>query len=125
MYIIFNKIINDIIKNEISNLICKRSSIQICYKAIKSRENCLVLLKSTLVSNYFDIKNKGKYLILYKELLEKCYEILSHLRILNINVVESIFKWREGIFKDFQLSDSKLIQIPFIYEKQNYLLKVK
>ena len=65
MYIIFNKIINDIIKNEISNLICKRSSIQICHKAIKSRENCLVLLKSTLVNNYFDIKNKGKYIILY------------------------------------------------------------
>lgn len=40
-------------------------------------------------------------------------------------MVESIFKWREGIFKDFQLSDSKLIHIPFIYEKQNYLLKVK
>jgi len=28
-------------------------------KAIKSRENCLNLLKCTLSSSYFDIKNKG------------------------------------------------------------------
>ena len=40
---------------------------------------------------------------LYKELVEKCFEIIAHLRILNINVVESVFKWRDGLLKDFQI----------------------
>ena len=78
---------------------CKRATVQICVKAIKSRENCISLLRSTVSSNYFDLKNKGKNYI--KELVEKCCEIITHLRILNINVIESIFKWREGLLRDF------------------------
>lgn len=123
-YLYFFKYQNtiDIIRNEINNLRCKRATVQVCLKAIKSRENCISLLRSTLGSNYFDLKNKGIFFIL--ELVDKCCEIITHLRILNINVTESVFKWREGLLRDFQIQDNQIIVIPFIYEKHNYLLKV-
>ena len=56
--------------------------------------------------------------------MENCCEIIAHLRLLSVSVVESVFRWREGLMQDFQLPDSQLISMPFVYERQNYLLKV-
>ena len=46
-------------RNEIASLKSKRGGVQVCLKAIKSRENCLSLLRATLMNTYFDQKNKG------------------------------------------------------------------
>ena len=60
---------------------------------------------------------KQGYFICHLELVERCCEIISHLRILNINVIESVLKWRDGFLKDFQITDERVLAIPFIYEK--------
>jgi len=39
--------------------------------------------------------------------------------------VESISKWRSTLIKEFEIKDKSITAIPFIYEKQNYINKVK
>lgn len=64
-----------------------------------------------------------------KDIIEKSSELLTHLRILSLNVVECILRWREYIQQAYYITRSivktnQTIMIPFMYEEINYLIKV-
>lgn len=65
-----------------------------------------------------------------RDIIEKSSELLTHLRILSLNVVECILRWREYIQQAYYITRSivktnQTIMIPFMYEEINYLIKVK
>ena len=65
-----------------------------------------------------------------KELLEECVELLHSLRILSLNAVECIVRWRERLLQTFALSEidspfKVMGTIPFIWGDTNYLTKIK
>ena len=77
-------------------------------------------------------------------LLEECINILYSLRMLSLNVVKCIILWRKQLIFNFMLTQTNQAQaqlgniqmaqrntmrkfkcIPFVWEQQNYLLKMK
>ena len=75
-------------------------------------------------------------------LLEECINILYSLRMLSLNVVKCIILWRKQLIFNFMLTQQGVQQsqaqsvaqrntlrkfkcIPFVWEQQNYLLKMK
>lgn len=75
-----------------------------------------------------------------RTLLDECVNILYSLRMLSLNVVRCIILWRKQLIFNFMLTQSaqtpnqqpaqrnslrKFKCIPFVWEHQNYLLKMK
>lgn len=63
------------------------------------------------------------------EIVAKSSELLTHLRILSLNVVECVSKWKENFKYLFLLANCNFIKtsalfLPYFYKEENYLLKV-
>lgn len=74
--------------------------------------------------------NESTDQINHDQIVEKASELLTHLRILSLNVVESILRWRDYIQQIYYINrgvvkPNQAIMIPFIYNEVNYLIKVK
>jgi len=81
------------------------------------------------LQNHAD-NNNEKDVKTEEELKEKASELLTHVRILSLNAVETILKWREYIQQAYYITRgvvkaNQTIIIPFLYNDVNYLLKVK
>ncbi|CAK74484.1 unnamed protein product (macronuclear) [Paramecium tetraurelia] len=110
--------INQAILFEIEEIQLKKSHIQQCMQAVESRERCLsALLKHIqLIEN-----NPGD-----EQLISKSAELITHLRILSINVVEQIIGWRQYLMKFLvNIHSTESISLPYTYYKENYLIKMK
>jgi hypothetical protein len=64
------------------------------------------------------------------QFIERASELLTHLRILSLNVVESILRWRDHIQQIYYINrgvvkTNQAILIPFLFDEINYLIKVK
>ncbi len=95
-------------------------------KAILARENCLKQLRG-MVDKL--VEEPAGSEDAKRDIIEKSSELLTHLRILSLNVVECILRWREYIQQAYYITRSivktnQTIMIPFIYEDMNYLIKV-
>jgi len=120
----------EILKKEIEELEHNCSPIQLALRAVTARENCLKHLKTLMTK----LDNKGdegeKEPINEEESKQKASELLTHLRILSLNAVETILKWREYIQQTYYITRgvvkaNQTILIPFLYNELNYLLKMK
>ena len=90
-------------------------------RAVKAREGCLSQLKLQektlqLSENKEEIKNRAS-------------ELLTHLRILSLNVVETINKWKENLSYSFLLANNAYIKqnalfFKYIFEGENYLMRL-
>ena len=101
--------------------------------AITARENCLRQLKNliTKLENLHNPKEGQSHqeLATEEELKQKASELLTHVRILSLNAVETILKWREYIQQTYYITRgvvkaNQTIIIPFLYNESNYLIKV-
>lgn len=68
----------------------------------------------------------------FKIQLKLIFEKIQEYRLLTINVIEYILRWREFMTTPFLMiskTDSRkitnYITLPFVYENQNYILKVR
>ncbi len=111
-------------------------------RAVLARENCLKHLRE-VIKNIADAENSeqgaldevvGKVFNMIECLVTyfstQASELLTHLRILSLNAVECIVKWRELIQNIYYLSrgvvkPTQPASIPFWYYGVNYLLKVQ
>jgi len=120
----------EIIKKEIDDVETSCSTIQLAIKAVTARENCLRQLKALtqVFCEKADEITKGS--AYEEELKQKAAELLTHLRILSLNVVDSILRWREYIQQTFAsnrgpIKASQAFVPIFIYNQSNYLIKLK
>lgn len=122
--------LHEIISIEIEEIQSKKSSVLACIKAITAREGCLGHLKhaeksiKASLEDQENIDNEN-----FEELISKSSELLTHLRMLSLNVVECINKWKENFSYLFLLANSAYIKqgalfLPYLYNHENYLLKV-
>jgi deoxyribodipyrimidine photolyase-like uncharacterized protein len=64
-------------------------------------------------------------------LVEQISELITHIRILSLNCVEQIIKWREYLNNIYNMNHiqfaptGRVITIPYIYQSNNYILKIK
>ena len=68
----------------------------------------------------------------YKENFKKIFELMQEFRHLSLNSIEYILRWREFMAYPFlvhlKTDDKKIknfITLPFFYQEENYILKVK
>jgi len=119
------------IKKEIDEIETNCSSIQLAIKAVTARENCLKQLRAVIQKFYQSASGQeGADEINEEELKQKSFELLTHLRLISLNVIETILKWREYIHQTFYSSRTavkavQLLSFPFIYNQSNYLTKMK
>jgi len=118
------------IKKEIDEIETNCSSVQMAIKAVTARENCLKQLRNVITK--FSQHAEGQEVEGFneEELKQKSVELLSHLRLISLNVIETILKWREYIHQTFYSSRNttkatQLMSVPFIYNQSNYLIKMK
>ncbi|CAD8099302.1 unnamed protein product [Paramecium sonneborni] len=110
--------IKQAIQSEIEEIQLKKSHIQQCMQAIENREKCF----SFLLNHIQLIQDNPQD----EQLIFKSAELITHLRILSINVVESIIGWRQYLMKylvNIHTLDS--ISLPYTYFNENYLIKMK
>lgn len=111
-----------ILQEEIQALEQKRSTIQLCLRAIKARELCMKRLCEKLEALNTEDED------IFNDALMKCSEILTHLRILTLSVVESVVRWREMFAPFFQFTQKSpfaLPYLPFQYGDKNYTLVLR
>ena len=71
-------------------------------RAIKAREICLKSLE-TFATTELDAaerqldKNQPSSVTRLQEVVSKCSELITHMRVLSLNVVESVIRWRESL----------------------------
>jgi len=119
----------EIIKKEIEELENNCSPIQLALRAITARENCLKHLKG-LIAKLDNKDQQGEEPVNEEELKQKASELLTHLRILSLNAVETILKWREYIQQIYYITRgvvkaNQTVLIPFLHQDVNYLIKMK
>jgi len=120
----------EILKKEIEELEHNCSPIQLALRAVTARENCLKHLR-VLMAKFENKDGEGeKEPINEEESKQKASELLTHLRILSLNAVETILKWREYIQQTYYITRgvvkaNQTILIPFLFQEINYLLKMK
>jgi len=124
----------EILKKEIDELETNCAPIQLALRAITARENCLRQLKS-LINRLENLNNPNggqshQDLATEEELKQKASELLTHVRILSLNAVETVLKWREYIQQTYYITRgvvkaNQTIIIPFLYNDSNYLIKMK
>ncbi|EGR31943.1 hypothetical protein IMG5_099710, partial [Ichthyophthirius multifiliis] len=97
-----------------------RSQIQICIKVIQARELCLENLKQQIE------QLKGHQDEEKNNILQQISQIINDLRILSLEVVEQILRWREMILHNhYKKNNLQNLQLPFYYNDRNYLLKMR
>ncbi|KAL4439584.1 hypothetical protein ABPG74_003986 [Tetrahymena malaccensis] len=121
-----------------------RAQIQICLKVIRARETCLETLKQQIELLKVPIDEQ------YEKNLQEISTTLKDLRILSLEVVEQILRWRENILNFHYTKQAALLeaqkgsvsqiqspkqqqkqfqnlnmQLPFYYNQRNYLLKMR
>ncbi|CAD8166828.1 unnamed protein product [Paramecium octaurelia] len=109
---------NQAIQFEIEEMQQKKSHIQLCMQAVEAREKCLAFL----INHIHQIQdNPGD-----EQLLQKSAELITHLRILSINVVEQILGWRQYLMKFLvNIHSHESISLPYLYLRENYLIKMR
>lgn len=117
-------------KREIDEIETNCSSVQLAIKAVTARENCLKQLRNVI--HKFQQNEEGQEVEGFneEEMKQKSFELLTHLRLISLNVIENILKWREYIHQTFYSAKTnvkavQLIVIPFIFNQSNYLIKMK
>jgi len=124
----------EIIKKEADEIEAHCSPIQLAIRAVTARENCLKQLKALIqkleTQNNHSTADAPTEPINEEELQQKASELLTHLRILSLNAVETILKWREYIQQTYYITRgvvkaNQIIIIPFLHNEGNYLLKMK
>ena len=123
--------LHEIFSKEVEEMQNKKSAILACVKAIKAREGCLSQLKQVdkVLKNMSENQENEEDPENLEELINRCSELLTHLRILSLNVVECVGKWKENFSYLFLLANSVGIKqgalfLPYLYNGENYLLKV-
>ena len=143
-----------IIVKEIEDLQQEKAPIQNTIRAIIARESCISqIMELEKVLKETDEKNmqlqnlgvqpvSGQHQQSHFQLLDECLNILHSLRMLSLHVVKCIIEWRKQLIYNFLLTNQpqgqqgtgvppqrnnlkKFKNIPFIWENQNYLLKMK
>ncbi|CAD8131463.1 unnamed protein product [Paramecium pentaurelia] len=109
---------NQAIQFEIEEMQQKKSHIQLCMQAVDAREKCLTFL----INHIQQIQdNPGD-----EQLLQKSAELITHIRILSINVVEQILGWRQYLMKFLvNIHSHESISLPYLYLRENYLIKMR
>ncbi len=111
----------------------EQSPIQATVRAIIARESCIQQIRE-LDKVLEEAEEKGK---INNQVLEESGSVLHSLRMLSIHVVKTITEWRKQLIYYHLLGTSsqqpgmsernnvnKFKNIPFIWERQNYLLKM-
>lgn len=119
--------LHEIFFKEMEELQNKKSPILAAVKAIKAREGCLTQLKQIEKMFKGDQENYSNEKL--EEMINKSSELLTHLRILSLNVVECVSKWKENFSYLFLLANSVYFKqgalvLPYLFNNENYLLKV-
>ena len=123
--------LHQIFSKEMEEIQSNKSPILACVKAINAREGCLARLKQAdkifkeMSEEQENINNDN-----IEDALNKSSELLTHLRILSLNVVECVKKWKENFSYIFLLANSTCIKqgalfLPYVFNNENYLLKVE
>ncbi len=94
-----------------------------------ARENCLKQLRELVGRLQTELNDRADQ-IDHDQIIERSSELLTHLRILSLNVVESILRWRDYIQQIYYISrgvvkTNQAVMIPYLYEETNYLIKVR
>jgi hypothetical protein len=110
-----------VISREIEDLKKNRSPMMNALRAVIAREESLQSIFE--MNNYLtEVAGWEKM----KDVQLECAELLHAHRLLTINAVESIVKWRELIsFSAVVNNQSEAMHIPFIYNDSNYLAKMR
>jgi hypothetical protein len=90
---------------------------------VTARENCLKQLRAIIQ------KTTDQETVNEEEIKQKAYELLTHLRLISLNVIETIMRWREYIHNTYYSSRTPIKAphinpIPFVYNQSNYFNKV-
>ena len=113
-----------IISREIEELKRKKASVQMAIEAVKAREEGLKNIKEML--EYFSRSTGWEQ---DDNLCQEVMELLSAYRILTLNAVESIIKWKEQLVYALILNKSDSIgkhkTLQFMWENENYILKMR
>ena len=91
-----------------------------------ARENCLKQLRTVIQQT---TQSADQETVNEEEFKQKAQELLIHLRLISLNVIESITRWREYIHNTYYSSRTPvkaahINPIPFIYNQSNYFNKV-
>eukprot|EP00347_Sterkiella_histriomuscorum_P015861 403355405 len=129
-----------IIAKEIEDLQQEQAPIQNTIRAIIARESCIQQIKE-LDRVLQEAEKQNSFT---QGLMDECIKVLHSLRMLSLHVVKCIIEWRKQLIYSFLLTTSQSSQqnnnsmmhqernsvnkfksIPFIWESENYLLKMK
>lgn len=106
---------------EIDDLKHNRSALQSAIRSVIAREESLESIYE--MNKYLEAVNGWEKM---KDVQLECAELLHAHRILTINAVESIEKWRELIRSSAMVNNGKgSIHVKFVWKKENYLLKMR
>ncbi|OMJ66739.1 hypothetical protein SteCoe_36316 [Stentor coeruleus] len=110
-----------IASRELEDLKNNRSSMQAALRAVNAREDSL--------ASIYEMNKYLKEVTGWEKMRDvqlECAELLHAHRILTINAVESIVKWKELIsFSALINNETNSMYIPFIFQGKNYLLKLR
>jgi hypothetical protein len=102
-------------QKELSDLRSYNSLVQVCLKGIHAREESLISIKEMC-----DYLAKASDWETLSDVRIECAEILHAHRMLTLNVVESIERWKE-----FFLFENPDFKANFVYNGMNYLEKIR
>ena len=106
---------------ELEDLKHNRAAVQNAVRAAAAREESLGSIHE--MNNYLKAVAGWEKM---KDVQLECAELLHAHRILTINAVESIEKWRELIRSSALVNNEKsLMHIPFVWKSENYLVKMR
>lgn len=121
------------IAREIENLKKNHGSIQHLQRAILAREECLTDLEKSKekIEDAISKENydeDGGLLVdgfpLEEDLMDSLCHQIHALRLLSLNVVDCIVKWRESILYAYSIKKQD-VKVSYIYKDENYLTKMK
>ncbi|KAL4435790.1 hypothetical protein ABPG74_015758 [Tetrahymena malaccensis] len=109
-----------IIQQEIQSLKERKSFIQICLRALRARQQCIKTIREYILQEQENQQN------LSESSQHKFGELIVHLRILTLNIVESILRWRDYLSQLLSVSSKQKMQnIKFLFQGENYLLTLQ
>jgi len=116
-----------IIAKEIEDLQQEKAPIQNAIRSIIARESCVNQVR-VLDKVLEEAEMVGS---LSPQMLDECVNILHSLRMLSLHVVKCVIDWRKQLIYNYLMANqtlsgegAKFKQIPFIWEGENYLIKV-
>jgi len=123
-----------VLGKEIEEVSREQAPVQNTFRAIVARESCLFQIQEMDKV----IPESGEQGQVGREMLDEMVNILHSLRMLSLHVVKCVIDWRKQLVynyligqqvslsaqSDSQLQHNKFKTVPFVYEEQNYLLKM-